>query len=195
MQQNPIGRQTMKKMLSLLAAVVAVAVPAAALADQPSDQNEKNAAKHCKALREASGKDNFRAMFGGGKNAYGKCVSKNAKKDQAQEQKAKENASKQCDAEEAQDPQAFKDKYGTGKHGKNAHGKCVSQKAKENKAKADKRDENDVTAAKQCRAEQSQDPEAFKQKYGTNENKKNAFGKCVSQTSHQLDKDGQGNAR
>ena len=39
-------------------------------------------------------------------------------------------------------------------------------------------------AAKQCKAEQAQDPAAFKQKYGTNKNKKNAFGKCVSQKEH-----------
>jgi hypothetical protein len=172
----------------MFAAIVAIAVPAAALAAEPSQQNEKNAAKHCRALRKASGDENFRSMFGGGKNAYGKCVSQNAKKDQQQEANAKANASKQCDAEEAKDPQAFKAKYGTGKQGKNAHGRCVSQKAKENKAKADKRDQNQVTAAEQCKAEQSQDPNAFKQKYGTNKNRKNAFGKCVSKRSHELDK-------
>jgi hypothetical protein len=175
----------MRKSLYTLAAIAALAVPAVALADEPSDQNEKNAAKECKALREASGKENFRSMFGGGKNAYGKCVSQHAKRDQKQEEKAKENASKQCDAEQAEDPQAFADKYGTGTK-KNAHGKCVSQKAKENKAKADERDANQAKAAKECKAEKADDSEAFKQKYGTNKNKKNAFGKCVSQKSHEL---------
>ncbi|MEA2349621.1 MAG: hypothetical protein QOG41_893 [Thermoleophilaceae bacterium] len=177
----------MTKKLSMLAAVAALVVPAIALADEPSAQNKENAAKECKALRTASGKENFRSMFGGGKNAYGKCVSQHAKKDQKQEKQAKANASKDCDAEQAQDPVAFKDKYGTGKDGKNAHGKCVSQKAKENKAEADKTDKNDATAAKQCKSEKSEDADAFKQKYGTNENKKNAFGKCVSQKSHELD--------
>jgi hypothetical protein len=182
------GKSSMKKSLTTVAAMAALAVPAVAIAeDQPSDQNKQNAQQYCRDLRDASGKDNFRSMFGGGKNAFGKCVSQNAKKDQKQEQTARENASKQCDAEEAQDPQAFKQKYGTGKNGKNAHGKCVSQKAKENKAKADETDQNDVKAAKQCKAEKSQDPEAFKQKYGTNKNKRNAFGKCVSQRSHELD--------
>jgi hypothetical protein len=181
----------MSRKLYALAAAAALAVPAAALADQPTDQNQKNAAKECKALRDASGKDNFRSMFGGGKNAYGKCVSQHAKRDQKQEKAAKENASKQCDAEQAQDPQAFQDKYGTGKGGKNAHGKCVSQKAKENKAEADKTDANDAKAAKQCRSEQSQDADAFKQKYGTNKSKRNAFGKCVSQKSDDLDQQDQ----
>src|SRR3954447_23278593 len=35
--------------------------------------------------------------------------------------------------------------------------------------------------AQQCRAERAKDPQAFKDKYGTNKNKSNAFGKCVSQ--------------
>ena len=35
-------------------------------------------------------------------------------------------------------------------------------------------------AAKECKAERKEDPDAFKEKYGTNKNGKNAFGKCVS---------------
>ena len=38
-------------------------------------------------------------------------------------------------------------------------------------------------AAKTCKAERSADPQAFAEKYGTNKNKKNAYGKCVSQTA------------
>jgi hypothetical protein len=184
-----------RRSLYILAAVAALAVPAAALADQPSQQNQKNAAKYCKALREASGEQNFRSMFGGGDNAYGKCVAQNAKKDQKQEQTAEENAAKQCKAEQDKDPAAFKQKYGTNKNKSNAYGKCVSQKTHANKAKADKTDQNDVTAAKQCKAEQAKDAQAFKQKYGTNKNKKNAFGKCVSQKSNELDKQDPGNSR
>ena len=43
-------------------------------------------------------------------------------------------------------------------------------------------------AAKACKAERgttAQSIEAFKQKYGTNANKANAFGKCVSKLSKQ----------
>jgi hypothetical protein len=181
----------MTKKLSMLAAVAALAVPAAVLADEPSEQNQKNAAKECKALREASGKENFRSMFGGGKNAYGKCVSQHAKKDQKQEETAHKNAAKECKAERDADADAFKTKYGTNKDGKNAYGRCVSQHAKENKAEADQRDANDAEAAKGCRAEKAQDPDAFKAKYGTNKNKKNAFGKCVSQNSKDLDEQDQ----
>lgn len=35
-------------------------------------------------------------------------------------------------------------------------------------------------AAKECKAERADDPAAFAEKYGTNESKKNAYGKCVS---------------
>jgi hypothetical protein len=35
-------------------------------------------------------------------------------------------------------------------------------------------------AAKECRAEREADAETFQENYGTNTNKRNAFGKCVS---------------
>ena len=35
-------------------------------------------------------------------------------------------------------------------------------------------------AAQECRAEREEDAEAFQETYGTNANKRNAFGKCVS---------------
>ena len=35
-------------------------------------------------------------------------------------------------------------------------------------------------ASQECRAEREADPDAFRAQYGTNENKRNAFGKCVS---------------
>ena len=179
----------MKKSLTALAAVAALAVPAIAIADtQPTDQNKQNAQKYCRDLRAQSGKDNFRSMFGGGKNAFGKCVSQNAKKDQKQTQKAHDNAAKQCKAERTEiGTDAFNQKYGN-KNGKNAFGKCVSQHAKANKAELDETDQNDVNAAQQCHAEKKDiGSDAFAQKYGTNKNKKNAFGKCVSQQSKQLD--------
>jgi hypothetical protein len=163
----------------------ALAIPATAAAEDPSPTNFKNAAKYCKALKASAGDANFKAMFGTNENksnAYGKCVSKAAKRDQKQETTAKSNASKECKAEEAADPAAFTTKYGTG-NGKNAHGKCVSQKAKANKTEADKQEKEDVNSAKECRTEQKADPAAFKTKYGTNENKSNAFGKCVSAKS------------
>jgi hypothetical protein len=189
-----------KRIATVALLSASLVLPAAAGAEEPSPANFKNAAKYCKALRAASGEANFKAMFGGGKNAYGKCVSKAARRDAKQEDQAKTNASKQCKAEEAADPAAFKKKYGTGKNGKNAHGKCVSQKAKENKAAADKKEREDINSAEACRAEQKQNPDEFKaahggktfaEFYGTNANDKNAFGKCVSSKSKAKNQDGQ----
>ena len=193
----------MTRKLSILAAVcAALTLPATALAsDPPSQQNFKNAAKYCKALRASAGEQNFKAMFGGKKNAYGKCVSKAARRDQAQEQTAHANAAKQCKAEQAQADadfaaahggKTFAQFYGTNDKGKNAYGKCVSQHAKQNKADADRQEREDVNSAKECKGEQAQSDadfsaahggKTFTQFYGTNENGSNAFGKCVSQKS------------
>ena len=42
-----------------------------------------------------------------------------------------------------------------------------------------------TNAAKECDAERDGGREAFEEKYGTNKNKKNAFGKCVSEKAHE----------
>ena len=180
----------MKKLITGGALAIALAMPAGAVAEaeQPSPSDFKNASKYCKALKKSAGAENFRAMFGGKKNAHGKCVSQTAKKnaaeDEKQEQEAKQNASQQCREERKADPAAFGEKYGTNKNKKNAFGKCVSQKAGENKAKADKQDKAEaktkVNAAKKCKAARKADADAFAEKYGK---KRNAFGKCVSQTA------------
>ena len=41
-------------------------------------------------------------------------------------------------------------------------------------------DEDAQNAAQECKTERDADPAAFTEKYGTNKNKKNAYGKCVS---------------
>jgi hypothetical protein len=81
---------------------------------------------------------------------------------------------------------AFATKYGTNHNLKNAFGKCVSGKAKAKaSAEAQAQDEQSTSnAAKQCKKERSDmGVEAFKSKYGTNANKANSFGKCVSSKS------------
>ena len=90
---------------------------------------------------------------------------------------AEQNAAKACKAERDADPAAFTEKYGTNKNKKNAYGKCVSGKAEE---ATEETTEDRVNAAKTCKTERDADPAAFTAKYGTNKNKKNAFGKCVS---------------
>ena len=157
--------------LAAAALVVPISVSAAV---SPADY--KNAAKFCKALRADIGKTTFKQTYGTNENrsnAYGKCVSKNARElDQNHA-----SAVKACRAERDANEAAFVEKYGTNKRGTNAFGKCVS--AKEDQAE-DQDHDAIVNAAKTCRAERATDPAAFREKYGTNRNKRNAFGKCVS---------------
>ena len=94
----------------------------------------------------------------------------------------------QCRAERTANPTGFKEKYGTNHNKSNAFGKCVSQKAKEHEDGDDNDGDNRDNAAELCRAERSKDAAAFKEKYGTNHNKANAFGKCVSATAHSLNR-------
>jgi ABC-type microcin C transport system permease subunit YejB len=183
----------MKKLITSGILVAALVAPVAASADDPTPQDFKNASKYCKDLKKRSGAENFKSMF---KN-HGACVSKiakqNAREDAKQEETAKKNASQQCRDERGTSEdsiKAFNQKYGTGKNGKNAFGKCVSQHAKQNKDEADAQDQQEqkdqLNAAKQCRQERgtsAQSIKAFNDKYGTNHNKRNAFGKCVSKKS------------
>jgi hypothetical protein len=106
-------------------------------------------------------------------NAFGKCVSVLAQRNA----KNRSNAASQCRAERTVDSAAFAAKYGTGKKHANAFGNCVSQTAKATAAQQVKATNE---AAKACWTERKADPAAFKTKYGTNANKSNAFGKCVS---------------
>jgi hypothetical protein len=101
-------------------------------------------------------------------------------------QSADKNAAKACKAERASiGVDAFKAKYGTNANKANAFGKCVSGKAKKAEGEAEtEADEASDSAAKKCKAERASLGEsAFKAKYGTNANKANAFGKCVSKLS------------
>jgi hypothetical protein len=182
----------------VVAVVAAMALPASASAADPSPSDFKNASKFCKAVKaqmqadlgEAAGETAFRQAFGTNKNrhnAHGKCVSRHASTvDDLDDNDS--NAAQQCRAERGDTPQsqaAFELKYGTNKNKHNAFGKCVSGKAKQA--------EDDLVhafgeAAKSCRTERGQTDasrEAFRNKYGTNKNKRNAFGKCVSKLARQ----------
>jgi hypothetical protein len=173
----------MKKFL-IAAALSAVAIaPAVASAQDPNPADFKNAAKFCKEFRDGSGKANFATMFGTKKNAYGKCVSQTAKKtaaeDDAQAKQARSQAVEECRA--VKTPGS-----------KNAFGKCVSEKAKAERAEQDEEDSEEAEdrkdAAEECDAERGETQEtrkAFEEKYGTNGNKRNAFGKCVSQKARE----------
>jgi hypothetical protein len=181
----------MTRVIAIGAALAMLAVPAGATA-KPDNADRSNAAKECRAERGSTDatREAFRAKYGTNKNkknAFGKCVSRRAADEEQEGETAHKNASKECKAEAAElGAEAFAAKYGTGK-GKNAHGKCVSSKAKEHEAEADAEDQEQIaerkSAAKACAAERTEiGREAFAEKYGTNKNKRNAFGKCVSKT-------------
>jgi len=181
----------MKRVLMVAIALVAIAVPAGTAVAKPSKADKREANKECKALRgtDSATREAFKAEWGN----FGKCVSAKAREAKAERKAAKSNAARDCREERKADKEAFQDKYGTNGNKKNAFGKCVSQKAK---AKAKKQDKEDAAAAvefknaaKACDDERSADEKAFGDKYGTNANKKNAFGKCVSQKTHE---DGEG---
>jgi hypothetical protein len=154
----------------------ALALPAFAVAGTPGPADQAAAVKQCATERTAMGVPAFKLLYGTNanrSNAFGKCVSKLAQ----QNAKNQSNAASQCRSERSVDAGAFAAKYGTGKKHANAFGNCVSQTAK---AAAKQQQQATANAAKACWTERKADPAAFKAKYGTNANKSNAFGKCVS---------------
>lgn len=184
------------KTLTTLSLIGALALSTTAFADNSNSTpapGSPSAAQQCRTERSAMGIELFRQTYGTNKNrhnAFGKCVSKREHATSEAATAAKQNASKECTTEETADPAAFTHSYGTGKHGANAHGKCVSQKAKTKTAKAlDDEVKADVNAAKSCKTERKADPAAFAAKYGSHKNKRNAFGKCVSQQAKALQRD------
>jgi hypothetical protein len=177
----------MKITLTSLSLVGAIALSAPALANDSAADTAASAAspaQQCRTERSKLGAELFRSTYGTNKNkrnAFGKCVSARARATEDAAANAKTNASKECTAAETADPTGFAKQYGTGKNGANAHGKCVSQKAKaKTAATVAAQVAADVSAAKTCKALRKADPDGFAATYGTNKNKRNAFGKCVS---------------
>lgn len=127
------------------------------------------ATKTCKAEKHAD-KAAFKATYG--KHAMREC--KRAQRSEAGD--AIRNASQQCKADRDADPTAFAESWGSGA---NAHGKCVSATVRET---VDETVDEFRNAAQACRAERDRDPAGFAENYGANDNHRNAFGKCVSQT-------------
>jgi hypothetical protein len=72
----------------------------------------------------------------------------------------------------------------TNKSGKNAYGKCVAMKARH---ATEQETEARVNAAKTCKMLKAEQQATFEAAYGT---KKNAFGKCVSETAKASSRDG-----
>jgi hypothetical protein len=82
----------------------------------------------------------------------------------------------------------FRLTYGTNKNRANAFGKCVSKRDNAEAANASK-------AKSTCKTQRddpnwrSSDGQTFADEYGTNKNKSNAYGKCVSSTAKTLSKE------
>jgi hypothetical protein len=165
-------RTTMRRGLVVVGLVGALVLPGAAMAQTGTDA--KNAAKECRmeqgttdATREA-----FGLKYGTNANAFGKCVSTRARDEQAERRAAKRAARHACK---------------TRKHGKgHAYGRCLAKKQAAFERKADREDRREIqseqNAAQKCAEERAQKgDDAFEQDHGTNKNKRNACGKCVSE--------------
>jgi hypothetical protein len=186
-------------MAALGTALALAVVPATALAGGSSAHS--TAEKQCRQERTMMGKTVFAQTYGtnkDGKNAFGKCVSHRTRQNSSDQNTAHSNAAKQCKAQQSDsnfaaghNGQTFAQFYGTNKNGKNAFGKCVSTLAKQKTHQMETgQTQAEENAARQCRLERSPDPSAFKNKYGTNHNNSNAFGKCVSTKAHSLETSG-----
>ena len=177
----------MKKTTVAIALIVGLFVPAGATAK--SDDADRRAAKaECKTERGKSSatREAFKARYA----SMSRCVIRTTAEEASEETKARKNAAHECKEERALDRDAFAEKYGTNANKKNAYGKCVSSKAKAEEEEMDEADAEEATerkqAARECAGEREEiGREAFATKWGTNANKKNAFGKCVSKTARE----------
>jgi hypothetical protein len=175
----------MKRIGSVVLCCIGVAAigGSVALADNPAPTPEQVTSHMCVTKLHDWGVKAFKGFYGDGpkkQHAMRNCKGKH--EDDGTD--LVNNAAKQCKAEQADANFAtthngltFDQFYGTNDNDRNSFGKCVSGKVHE---ALDQEDENDQNAAQQCRAERNLDADAFRDKYGTNKNKKNAFGKCVS---------------
>ncbi len=185
----------MKTFAIAILGVAVLVLPAGAVA-KPDSGDKHAAIKQCKTERgkTKATHEAFKAKY----HSFRRCVRQTAADEQAEKKAAFRRAAKECKAERSDpdfaathDGKTFQEFYGTGKRGRNAYGKCVSTKAREHKAADDADDAQQVqafkNAAQLCAGERSDpdfasthDGKSFEEFYGTNHNKRNAFGKCVS---------------
>jgi hypothetical protein len=177
-----------RRLLMMVGALVVLAIPAGSAVAKPSKADKREAQTECREERGTTNatREAFKAEY----RNFGDCVSQKARESKAERKKAKKNAARECREERGDTDasrEAFREKYGTNANGSNAFGKCVSQKAKAKRLEEDAGDADEAeerkNAAQECDAERGETEEsrkAFEQEYGTNGNKRNAFGKCVS---------------
>jgi uncharacterized protein YktA (UPF0223 family) len=166
----------MMRKIVLAAAVAVFVVPTGSAIAKPSKADKREAQKECRALRgtDDASREAFKAQY----RNFGACVSEKAHEANAERKQARRSAAKDCRDERSADEAAFKAQY-------HSFGACVSKKAKAKQKQQDEQDAAQATeqknAAKECAAERDADSKAFDETYGTNHNKRNSFGKCVSQ--------------
>ena len=180
----------MKSRIVIAVALAALVIPAASFADGATGQDRANAARACSALRVSMGPELFKLSYGtvqsNRANAFGRCVSQMARAEH-QNRLAARTA---CLAEQndpnfaaGHDGKSFAQFYGNGPSGANALKRCVSSKLKAARAEARS---NTMNAARACKAERVLlGAVPFRAKYGTTENDRNAFGKCVSKLAQE----------
>jgi hypothetical protein len=179
-----------RKLMLLIAAVLSTTTAVAFAQSSPTGKERANAARMCSAQRTQLGAAGFAQQWGSPSNAreaFGKCVSKTAR---TLHQNAV-NAARQCRAEQddatfaaSHDGKTFAQFYGTNADLSNAFGNCVSLKKSVSNAETQ---QELVNPARYCRAQRdSMGEKAFADLYGTNDNKRNAFGKCVSNAAQSM---------
>jgi hypothetical protein len=99
----------------------------------------------------------------------------------AAEPTAPQNAAKACKAERKADAKLFAEMYKPAQGSKKKpFPTCIATKKAQARSVAEAVEDAAKNAAKWCKAERAKNPQAFADTYGTNKNKRNAFGKCVS---------------
>jgi FtsZ-interacting cell division protein ZipA len=163
----------MRRLLIIVSALAVLAAPATASAAKPSKADRREAQKECRELRGTT--DATREAFKAQYRNFGACVSEKAREAKAERKAARRAAKQACrDAEN--------------------RGRCMKAEIRAVQAEQDAADAAEAkertNAAKACdeeRGDSSETRMAFADKYGTNANKKNAFGKCVSQKAKEDD--------
>ena len=127
-EKHEMGTQLFKKTYAPKSA--SKAMKACIAKGEPAAEEEaKNAAKACKAERDAD-EEAFVKEYGtnkNGKNAYGKCVSATASEKTQDEAEDRSDAAKTCKALKKDGAETFEGTYGKGRK---AFGKCVSATAR-----------------------------------------------------------------
>ena len=161
----------------MLGAILALVLPAAALAQEGTPSPTELATTACKTEKSQMGTKTFKTTYAAKNSAKATktCLAKQG----VVAETALANAAKECKAERDADPVKFAE-WGTNENGRNAYGKCVSSKAKVASVEATA---NRVSAADTCKEQKKADVAAFKIAYGET---RNAFGKCVSKTAKAL---------